>query len=158
MEANPLALVKRPPMGRRAGMADEDEIRVVAAIRSRAPSASSSKAMIDTGCRPGELSGVRAEDIAPDGRAVVGAQQAGGAGRDLTERPRRLTSATAAEAPRRADLPKHPGQGLEPQLAPVRLPQAPGQTGIEGPYPTPFVTCSGPRPSSEGWIRSWSPS
>lgn len=65
LEANPLGAIKRPPMGRRAGMADGEEDKVIAAIKSPALR-DFVEGMMETGCRPGELSGVTAADLAPD--------------------------------------------------------------------------------------------
>jgi integrase len=98
IKANPLAQVKRPPMGRRAGMTDEETEALLAAMKS-ARLREFAEAMIDTGCRPGELSGVTAADIPPDGRAVVVRNKLGQRVVTLTEKSAATFSRLAAEHP-----------------------------------------------------------
>lgn len=70
IDSNPLAKVKKPPMGRRPGMSDEGADKFLAAI---GPGALRDfvDGMLETGCRPGELSGVTAADIAADRSAAT---------------------------------------------------------------------------------------
>lgn len=70
LDANPLGAIKRPPMGRRAGIQDDEAEKVVAAIQSPALR-DFVEGMMATGCRPGELSDMKAADVAADGRSIV---------------------------------------------------------------------------------------
>ena len=70
--ANPLAKVRRPPMGRRKVMAADEAVKVLAAIRPGSPLADFVAGLAETGCRPGELAGVEAKDIRPGSVTVRG--------------------------------------------------------------------------------------
>lgn len=72
LAANHLAHYKRPPMGRRAVMSPDDVPTLIAAIRPNSALSDLVTGLLETGCRPGELAGITAADVAPGGdRAIV---------------------------------------------------------------------------------------
>lgn len=98
LDTNPLVSIKRPPMGRRAGIADEDQAKFMDAIR-HAELRDFADAMIETGCRPGELSDVTAVDVAEDRGSMVVRNKLGSRIVVLTEKAGAIMTRLALASP-----------------------------------------------------------
>lgn len=149
LEDNSLASVKRPPMGRRAGMADGDVDKVIGAIES-SQLRDFVQAMTETGCRPGELSGMTASDLGPECRTVLVRNKLGDRVVTLTEKASSLMSRLAKDRPEGPIFLNTKGRPWNRNALRCAFRKIRAKTGVEGAVPYAFRHLFGTRAIERG--------